>query len=89
MVLGDTYSLSSATVCRCVTQVTEGLLELAPRYIKMPSAEALDEVKQRFYEIASKFAVQYIFLCFPSFTVHYHQIALGGVSFGFYREKQV
>ena len=55
MVIGDTYLLSEATVCRCVTQVTDILVEKAATYIKMPSLDGLAEVKERFYEIASKF----------------------------------
>ena len=54
MVIGDTYLVSEATVCRCVTQVTESLVNKASLYIKMPSMETLPDVKQRFYEIASK-----------------------------------
>ena len=54
MVIGDTYFVSPASVCRCVQQVSYGLIQIAPNYIKMPSNEALPVVKQRFYEIASK-----------------------------------
>ena len=54
MVIGDTYLVSEASVCRCVAQVTDILVEKAPLYIKMPSREGLAEVKQQFYEIACK-----------------------------------
>ena len=54
MVIGDTYFISPASVCRCVQQVSYGLIQLAPTYIRMPSNEALPLVKQRFYDIASE-----------------------------------
>ena len=71
MVVGDTYLLSAATVCRCVSQVTAALIELALTYIKMPSVEALPHVKERFYEIASKFSLlHFIWLFFGLCLLH-------------------
>ena len=57
LVLGDTYWLSAATVCRFVYQVTEALLRRTEMFIKMPCEEALPTVKQEFYDIASKLLI--------------------------------
>ena len=53
-VLGDTYLISPASVCRSVNQIAEALVGMAAKYVKMPSVHALDKVKQDFYSIASK-----------------------------------
>ena len=54
LVMSDTYHLSAATVCRCVAQVMGALIKIANQHIQIPSLEALPEVKERFYAIASK-----------------------------------
>ena len=54
-VLGDTYWLSAATVCRCMYQVTNALLRRSDQFIRMPSEDGLAQVKEEFYDIASEY----------------------------------
>ena len=60
LVLSDTYHLLAATICRCVARVMGALIKIVNQYIQMPSVEALPEVKERFYTIASKIKNQKI-----------------------------
>ena len=54
MVLGDCISISPASICRSVQIVSEALVAQSEQFIKWPSLEGMDELKQRFYEIAGE-----------------------------------
>ena len=55
MVLGNCLLICPASMCRCVQTVTEALIKRSNEFIKWPcSTDALESLKERFYNIAGK-----------------------------------
>ena len=52
LVLGDCLLISPASLCRCVNIVSKALVKRSPEFIKWPSVQGLEELKNRFYDIA-------------------------------------
>ena len=52
LVLGDCLLISPASLCRCVNIVSKALVKRSAEFIKWPSVQGLEELKNRFYDIA-------------------------------------
>ena len=65
-VLGDCILISKASLCRCIDSVTTALVNQAPNFIKWPSEEGLEELKEHFYQVAGKKSLKlFAFIKFP------------------------
>lgn len=52
MLLGDYVNISRASAQRCVFAVANGLRSISDQYIKFPSKNAMNKIKEDFYDIA-------------------------------------
>lgn len=51
--VGDQKNISASSVCRIVSNVSDCTCKnLLPKFIKMPEANKLDEIKREFFDIA-------------------------------------
>ena len=51
-VLGDCSVVSKASVCRSVDVVTQAICQQAGNFIKWPTPEGLEKIKEKYYEVA-------------------------------------
>lgn len=51
-VMGDCYSVSQATVSRCLSRVARAIAGLRPQHVKYPEGQEIQRVMQDFYRIA-------------------------------------
>ena len=54
LVLGDCLLISPASLCRSVQIVSDALVKKSNQFIRWPTLEGMEHLKERFYEIAGE-----------------------------------